>query len=143
MAAHEHAGESQNRWNEAQQGPERLGPYVQSAEMRVGEPCKDDVAKSEFRGPCAIQDVHDVIEELRETEIEARASPHQYKEKAPESQHVVSVPIDTRKTGSPIHLQAAAPMLDSRPPDDGSGQAKQSQERGTDAVHPTARVSHQ
>ena len=71
MAAHEHAGERQNRGNEAEQGPKSLSPYVQSAEMCTRKPGKDHVAQAELGGPFAIHDVDEAIERLRETEIEA------------------------------------------------------------------------
>src|SRR5579862_3349056 len=141
MAAHEHARERQDPKHECQQRPKRFGEDVEPAEMEIGEPGKNRVSKPKLRRPLAIEDIDNAIERLREGEIDPRDSPHYQEKKTPESQHVVQVPIDPRKTRSPIHCQAAAPIRDSRPPDNRSGQAKQGQRDAANAVQPKAFIS--
>src|SRR5260370_41848253 len=65
MAAHEHAGERQDRRHEPQQRPKGLGPDVESAEMHAREPGKNRVSKSDLRRPFAIQEVDDIVEGLQ------------------------------------------------------------------------------
>src|SRR5207302_6773494 len=121
---------------------ERLSEPIESAEMEIGEPCENLVAKAELVGGARIKCVDDTIERPREGKVGSRDAPHHDKEKATESEHIVQIPIDSRKARSPINRQAPAPMRDSRPPYNRSRQAKQCQRDCPDAVQAPAGISH-
>src|SRR5579859_2003484 len=78
------------------------------------------------------------VKQLWKRKIDPGDSPHQHKHKTPESERAVQVADDARKRRSPAHGQAAATMLNSRPPYNGSRQTKRRYTNCADAVHKTA-----
>src|SRR5690242_11358550 len=96
MAAHEDAGEGKNGGYEAYEGPKSFGHDVEPSEVQIGEPGKKLIAKE--------------AEHSGEGEVYCGDSPYCEEEEAPDAENVVQVPIDSRKTGSPIYNKAPAPM---------------------------------
>src|ERR1700676_2734659 len=75
------------------------------------------------------------VKKLWQRKIDPGDSPHQNKQKTPESERAVQIPGDPRKMRSPVHGQAATPILNSRPPYNGSRQTKRRQTNCAEAVH--------
>src|SRR5579864_4112851 len=78
------------------------------------------------------------VKESWERKIDPGDSPHQNKEKTPESERAVQVPANARKMRSPVHCQTATPILNSRPPYNSSRQTKRGHTYCANAVHNTA-----
>jgi hypothetical protein len=78
------------------------------------------------------------VKRLREREIDSGYSPHENEEKAPESKRAVQVPTDPREMCPPVHSQTATPVLNSRPPYDGSCQTKRRHTDSAKAIHKAA-----
>src|ERR1700674_5535560 len=78
------------------------------------------------------------VKRFWERKIDPGDSPHQNKEKTPKSERAMQVPDDPRKICSPFHSQASTPILNSRPPYNGSRQTKRRHTDCANSVHKTA-----
>ena len=107
--------------------------------MGHAEPTQDSVGIFVVR----INKSGESVDGLWKAKIEARDSPHQDNEKAPEPQCTMQVPGEPRKKGSPVHGQSATPIANSGPPYDGASQTQQNQTNRADAVQETALRSEQ
>src|SRR5579872_3890550 len=111
--------------------------------MQIGEPEEGRIGKANDLGCIRGVGIDQGIRQLREREIDSRKSPDGEKEESVSAQSVVQIPIHPGETRSPIYGEAAAPMRDSRPPDDDPGNADQKECNGPDTVQPPPHISRQ
>jgi hypothetical protein len=133
-AAYEHAGEGEESGNKSQDAPKRLSEPAEPAEMHLGQP-KEDPVEELITG---IKEPEHRVKGLWECKIGPGNSPHQNEEEGPRPERAVDVPSEPRKVRPPIHAEAEAPALDSRPPYDRSRQTEQRHTHGAKPVDKAA-----
>src|SRR5258708_717304 len=105
---HQSTRSEQDGGRESKNGPKRLRKPTESAEMKLIDPIE------KLAG-------HKGGEDSWKAKADPRDSPYQNKKGTPKADCAVQVPIETWEVCFPVDDNAAPPILDSRPPNNGSG----------------------
>src|ERR1700719_2186934 len=98
MTTHEYAREGQDCGYNPNQSPNRLAKPAKSAEVKIRQPQKSNVAKlNPANCTRSLKEAYDRIEHVWKGEVDSRDSPHQNKHEAPESKRIMQVPIEPRE----------------------------------------------
>src|SRR5262249_47741380 len=122
---HDATCDGHQRRDKSEDGPDNFqtGIIAPPAEVKTAKPEKDDVARSIARIRRSPQKIHGTVERIRNAKINPRDSPHQKKEKQPETDGAVQIPIEATPAGRPTKVKTALPSRNSRPPDHNSREA--------------------
>ena len=143
---HDRAGDEQDRRREAENHPwdARL-PAAEPAEMQTRQPIHDgvDAAVSCVRLRERLHEIGKVRDRAGIRQVRSRDAKQEHERERPEPDRAMQVPIEPLPAGIPAERQAAAPALDTRPPDHQPSQSEHDTEQPANTIDGTPSCSSQ
>src|SRR5882762_2509726 len=141
LPPHQRPGNEQHCGREPQDKPNELdGLAGEPAKMHPSEPVQKLVPKPKrlARLMDGFKKIDDCIKGFRSRKVNPGDSPHEDERDGPKPHGAVQRPVEPVAILFPANVHAAAPMIESGPPNNRSGQTEQCSEDPADKIQSTA-----